>query len=201
MVYCLNGNIFGQKRSGSGQSALISMRYDLADFRYRLLRFFPIVFIMDPNGCDFIFYFRYDQGITFFRLIRFYCLPNGISYSFEVLRSMNLEKRYFTMHIDDHLPYFISTPRLVLPSRTGRVTGCDLRNHIIAPLCRCRPRLSRIAGTPPQSSGGREEVSFTPMKIIAYLLRLAGSCAAWIAPALAIVAPPHVRSFHGSTYL
>ena len=99
------------------------------------------------------------------------------------------------------LPYFISAPRLVLLSRTGRVTGCDLRNHIIAPLCRCRPRLSHIAGTPPQSSGGREEVSFTPMKIIACLLRLAGSCAAWIAPALAIVAPPHIRSFHGSTYL
>ena len=97
-------------------------------------------------------------------------------------------------HQSFFLPYFVSAPRLVLPSRTGRVTGCDLRNHIIAPLCRCRPRLSHIAGTPPQSSGGREEVSFTPMKIIAYLLRLAGSCAAWIAPAFAIVAPPHARS-------
>ena len=32
------------------------------------------------------------------------------------------------------------------------------------------------------------------MKIIARLLRLAGSCAAWIAPAFAIVAPPHGRS-------
>ena len=76
----------------------------------------------------------------------------------------------------------------------GRVTGCDLRNHIIAPSCRCPPGLSYRTGTPPQSSGGREEVSFSPMKIIARLLRLAGSCAAWIAPAFAIVAPPHARS-------
>ena len=37
------------------------------------------------------------------------------------------------------LPYFVSVPRRVLLSRTERVTGCDLRSHIIAPSCRCPP--------------------------------------------------------------
>ena len=62
-------------------------------------------------------------------------------------------------HQSFFLPYFVSAPRRVLLLRTGRVTGCDLRNHIITLLCHCRPRLSHIAGTPPQSTGGREEVS------------------------------------------
>lgn len=83
MVYCTHGIFFRQPRRGCGQSALISLGHDPVDFRHRLPRFFSIVFIMNPNSSNFIFHFRYDQRNTFFQLICFYCLPNGISYSFE----------------------------------------------------------------------------------------------------------------------
>ena len=85
--------------------------------------------------------------------------------------------------------------------RQGGVTGYGWLRHNIAPLYRCSFELSYTAGTPPQSSGGREEVSLYPWSILARLPATASWADALIAPTLPSSRRSALAPLHGELYL